>query len=540
MTNKTEALPVEKIIEQFGGIRPLAKILGLSPSTVQGWKQRGAIPESRLKEVIDAAEQENIDIYKVFDKEKNDSHEPIGQKVIISSEPEHRDNQDRREGVDRRKGRDPNYKGKDRRQGVSRRSGIDRRVLREKRRKKVVFQEKWAFVERMVLSASILYMLSTLAFMFIMGPEYHAALIKSRQIDALEKKIQSMGMELVDLKTQKTKGSFAGSLNNRIEALDKKAAEISRQFDAAGKLGGMAIQGRINKLENKVTTLNGLLGRIDILNNSGSVKDGEAESELQQIIMALKGDVSRLDKEVGTVRNENSIVTQILQDVSKQDLGAAAMLVALGQFREGVNSEKPFTDDLGIIKDLIGNNPELQTAVDKLAPFAETGVLSTSGLQSKFGDMASDIIMSSADGSAMNSKVMEHLGNLVTVTKDGQPILTKNNKVVSVVNKANQQIEKGDIGGAVRTLKTLEGPAGTEAKKWIRLAKGNLLAKQTNTMISKNLLSRISSGRKLSIGNLETFLNRNFIQPLGLPKPDKLNLKWDPTKHKNDSIVIEY
>lgn len=35
---------VEKVIETFDGIRPLAYALELDPSTVFGWKKRGIIP----------------------------------------------------------------------------------------------------------------------------------------------------------------------------------------------------------------------------------------------------------------------------------------------------------------------------------------------------------------------------------------------------------------------------------------------------------------------------------------------------------------
>ena len=39
--------PALAIIDAFGGIRPMAKQLGLAVSTVQGWKERGAIPVNR-------------------------------------------------------------------------------------------------------------------------------------------------------------------------------------------------------------------------------------------------------------------------------------------------------------------------------------------------------------------------------------------------------------------------------------------------------------------------------------------------------------
>lgn len=50
----------ERIIARFGGIRPMAAKLGIAVTTVQGWKERGTIPQPRHAEILAAAEAENI------------------------------------------------------------------------------------------------------------------------------------------------------------------------------------------------------------------------------------------------------------------------------------------------------------------------------------------------------------------------------------------------------------------------------------------------------------------------------------------------
>lgn len=50
----TSKLPFDKaevVIERFGGVRPMATALGVPASTVQGWKERGSIPEGRHVEI---------------------------------------------------------------------------------------------------------------------------------------------------------------------------------------------------------------------------------------------------------------------------------------------------------------------------------------------------------------------------------------------------------------------------------------------------------------------------------------------------------
>ena len=44
----------QKIIQKFGGVRPMAHALKAPPSTIQSWGETGYIPARRHREVIDA------------------------------------------------------------------------------------------------------------------------------------------------------------------------------------------------------------------------------------------------------------------------------------------------------------------------------------------------------------------------------------------------------------------------------------------------------------------------------------------------------
>lgn len=53
----------EEIISIFGGIRPMASKLGIPVTTVQGWKKRKKIPNSRVIDILNAAISLGIDVY---------------------------------------------------------------------------------------------------------------------------------------------------------------------------------------------------------------------------------------------------------------------------------------------------------------------------------------------------------------------------------------------------------------------------------------------------------------------------------------------
>lgn len=56
-----DTMKATEIINLFGGIRPLAKVLGHKhPSTVQNWYERNAIPKWRHHEVLAASRSKRL------------------------------------------------------------------------------------------------------------------------------------------------------------------------------------------------------------------------------------------------------------------------------------------------------------------------------------------------------------------------------------------------------------------------------------------------------------------------------------------------
>ena len=56
----TKQSPVQEVILAFGGLRPLAKALGVAVSTVQGWKERDSIPAARHEDILKAAAEQSL------------------------------------------------------------------------------------------------------------------------------------------------------------------------------------------------------------------------------------------------------------------------------------------------------------------------------------------------------------------------------------------------------------------------------------------------------------------------------------------------
>lgn len=56
------SLDAAHVIEQFGGIRPMAAKIGVAVTTVQGWKNRGTIPANRREAIAAAAAEQGIEL----------------------------------------------------------------------------------------------------------------------------------------------------------------------------------------------------------------------------------------------------------------------------------------------------------------------------------------------------------------------------------------------------------------------------------------------------------------------------------------------
>jgi len=51
---------VDRIVQAFGGVRPMARRLGRQPSTVAAWLARGSIPDRNKPAILEAAHADGL------------------------------------------------------------------------------------------------------------------------------------------------------------------------------------------------------------------------------------------------------------------------------------------------------------------------------------------------------------------------------------------------------------------------------------------------------------------------------------------------
>ena len=302
---------------------------------------------------------------------------------------------------------------------------------------------------------------------------------------------EDIQQKLDDVQTQ------AKNLQNTVQNLSQRAEEIQSTVMSAdaGSFGQ-----RLAVLEDQIVAVTGsdqisaLMERIHGLEQSvaGQAQLGGAVAELQGIVDSLDGKVGGLEQSLVQAQESGGALGETMEGVTRQDVKAAAMLIAFSQLRDSLNRDAPFEDDLALLQKMVGeDNQEVQDALVRLAPHANEGVLSPGKLSEELKGLTGDIVFSSLKGEEVSvmDKAKARLSNALKIEKDGEIIgATDTQKTVA---QAQALLDQGDVGGAVALLKTLDGEAAQTAQPFIAKAEVTMLSGNVQGMLRDMILSNI-------------------------------------------------
>jgi len=528
------AMAADPVIEAFGGLRPLATRLDITPSTVQGWKKRGVIPETRVDAVLKAANEAGISPDLLWkDEGKNamtDSSDgksggngnggsagaPPPPKAAASAS-------ERRRGADRRqKYTAPDARGQisnDKYSGPDRRTGIDRRSYQERQAGRIA-AERWKFFNRTTLMAGFFALCVLYAAGFLLAPEVFQMGQKTDDIHAMQAKVNELNQRILDLQKQQ-QGEILG-IGNKLAAAEER--DISFGQKLYHKLGEIeAATQRASSLAESVTSVAGgaasrvgdaavaaanktevgrdLTSFIRVLANlsaAGKTKEGQGSItrsfiKLREVLALAPTDSAGLNRAVANALKDDPDLQRLLGNIDARDLGAAALLLALNEFRGNITTNNSFEQDLLIMQKFLGDDPKMKKAMQRLTPYAKSGVLSRKQLQDEFGGLASDIVMSKLQGQDLSVKqeMLKRLSKLVKVRKIDD---IEGNTVDATVARAQLMLNKGDVKGAMRELQKLEGAPAKTAAPFMEQAAGNVMAEDASEAMLQNVMKQFTTG----------------------------------------------
>lgn len=481
----------EEVIERFGGIRPMATKMDVPVTTVQGWKKRNVIPGNRRGDVMNAAARNNIDVSDLLGAAPaNGNDRPVERiRALQDGTPLPR----------------------------SVKEWNDHEELMA-----AIKTSQQKAITTSVWMAAALIIVAIGAGLFLLWPQAEEKIAaQGQQIESLNGEVDALGEEVKDVNMRASflKNIVPENMERKLNELQMQAANLQNTMTQLSERAETVREGvigpdagslsdRIAVLEAQFAAMTGAQGMTDLAGKirtleqsvSGQEQLSAAMRELQTIVDNLDTRVSSIDQELEVSQRGEGALGQTLDGVSGQDLKAAAMLIAFSQLRDSLNRQVPFEEDLQLLRNLVGeDNPELIEALDRLSPQAQNGVLTSEGLSNEFRGMTGDIVVSSLKGEDVSvmDKIKTRLSELFSVKKDGEII--GGTPTQETVNKAQQQLDAGDVQGAIATLQALEGPAAQTAEPFIQEAQATITANQVQMMLQQLILSKVGGTLGASI-----------------------------------------
>lgn len=512
------------IIERFGGIRPMAAKVGAPVTTVQGWKKRDVIPGARREDVINAANDNGIDLSDLLSGDVSETTatasiveqgvDKTSESAFVDIPAEKISPSSSASSEEPKITIEPILKPQPKPLPQSLQGRID--TTHEDLMAAIAVGQKRAVNASLWTTAAFVVTFAAGA-AFFLWPSAKKIERHDTQIATLESKMSSIDGDVQGMNETANflKGMVPENVQKRMSDLKQQAdavqsavtnvaiqAESIRDAVLATDAGSLA--DRMSILEAKFSDMEGgealsqLTARIRGLESTfaGQGQLETAMTELRSIVDSLDGQVNTLETKLVSAQDKpDSNLGQTLEGVSGSDLKAAAMLIAFSQFRDSLNRSAPFEDDLVLLQKLAGNdNPELQDALTRLAPQAEKGgVLTSQGLSNEFKTMTGDIVFSSLKGEdvSVTEKAKVRLTEIINVKKDGAVI--GGNPTQQTVSQAQAQLDAGDVQGAIATLQSLDGEAKATAAPFIQQAQATVLAEQVENLLRQTILASVGS-----------------------------------------------
>ncbi|HEX9808159.1 MAG TPA: mitofilin family membrane protein [Alphaproteobacteria bacterium] len=443
-----ETPPALRVIGAFGGIRPMAGKLDVPVSTVQGWKERGVIPESRHDEIRAAATAHGVtlddaDLAASADGPPAEAGAAAATETAAApAEPRAAAAAEAEDGS-----------------AVTDEAPAPPHAAAARR------GNRQAWISGFALGALV----------FSLGAG-GAVLTRSVWAPADE-------------------GSAEGALAQQLAALEGRLAEIEARPAAPG-LDKLATADDVARLEGQLTAMSAAAGATADL--AAELKDLEARltamgasaSAGAEAASALGG----LSSRVAAVEAAGQEMRAAIDGLKARDAGKDALLwSAVSALRDALRYTGPFADQLADVRRLAGDRAEFREPLAALEPLAEGGVASLAELQRAFPATARDIVAAGygASEEGVLGDVLSRVSQVVTVRPVGE---VEGDSAGAIVARAEGQLGRGDLAAALKELEALPEAAKAAAAAWRARSEQRVAADAAISKLNALLAEQLAAG----------------------------------------------
>ena len=267
--------------------------------------------------------------------------------------------------------------------------------------------------------------------------------------------------------------STASALARRVDQLEA-ARGADRQTDAAVagiKAGLQQLEERLSAFEARSAT-------------RANSETAEFEKLRQQLAQFASISSDLADRLPAIERRVGAAGSAVRTD--------SALLAALLQMREAVETARPFATEYDAFIALAHDQPDLIAAAQPLAGLAQAGVAGNAVLSERLGQLSGRIVPAVAPpvDSDLRTQALAWLHSLVTIRRIDAAWQTGQEPAMNVAEGA---LVRGDLPGAVSALQTLSGPKSAAIQSWLQTAQQRLGAEATLAHLQDLLVARLGT-----------------------------------------------
>jgi len=444
----TGHLAAAALIARFGGVRPMASRLGVPVSTVQGWKQRDAIPLARREQIRAAAAEHGIALDEAMLAPVIDV--ATGAMVDAIDTP----------------------------------------------RAASVPSPRRPMIAAVVLGILALAV-GSVALAGVLQPDLlgiKRAAPRAPSLAPLERRIAALEArpEATDAKT----------LAERVEALTAQLDTISAMAAEARRMAGTAT--------GDPAMLAALGQKLAALELALTAEAAERRDLAQRLLVALRmfegtapaEDVTALEARIAAMEPIRAAIADIdrrivalegaekMRGEARGD--AAALALAAAGLRRAVAAGEPFADTLALARKFAGDDAATLTALDRLDAVAAKGVPEERTLRTSFevaARTARDALRNEGRTS-WSDRALARLEGVVTIRRT-EP---RGDGPEAALTRAEQRLAAGDLAGANEALAGLDGVAAGAVAAWRERAGVRLDALAAGAALEARALERLAAG----------------------------------------------
>jgi len=508
--------PALAIIEAFGGIRPMAKHLGLAVSTVQGWKERSAIPASRHDEIRAAARKHAIDIdAEVLRAAAPDDGAPAQPPVIegeatavkepqdgtkastmsaasaAAAKPRGADDPAKPRGADdpaKPRGADDPAKP-----AGAAKSTNAAAAARPRAPDAPAPQRSGGFlpglVSGVVLAAGVAA--ATIYTQPYWAPYFGGAQPQGGPTVSVTADLAQMKARLSELQNSIPVDNSAAlaRLSERLVTLEAALSQGAGQ-DPDSRAALESLNGQLARLTDRLAMMEQEAGDLRSLAAQPSAElSSRLSSEAARLDQMLAAQSELAERLAGTEAELNAaLAAREAAPGSRETL----LLLAILQLRDALKGAGPYDQPLKMLQNLATEDAALAATIEPLQRRAASGLPSLLDLQAGFPAVARRIaaIEVGKEGEGWSAGVLRRISEAVNLRPVG---LVEGAAPTAVAARAEVKLNDGDLAGALDEIASLEGAAAEAAAAWRAEAEARLTAERAVSRLGALVSERFAT-----------------------------------------------